>query len=213
MNRVKWMVTAMLFGASFTTHAASSHFYCAAPSEIVKAGIGSEIYYTVTMGKAYRITSHQHGAFQPQQPIRGDVFESQVLANASSRWVSNPDECLSIISDDTQFIKQQKIYFDFDKSTLSPLAKEALKDKAVELRRDGQSVLLVGNTDSMGSDNYNQKLGLKRAISTVDVLLKSGLSQQQASIETVGESQPVASNKTDVGRSKNRRVEFIQLSQ
>ncbi|MDP5253165.1 MULTISPECIES: OmpA family protein [unclassified Vibrio] len=213
MNRVTWMVAAILFGASFTTQAASSHFYCAAPSEKVKAGIGSEIYYTVTMGKAYRITSHQQGAFQPQQPIRGDVFEDQVLANASSRWVSNADDCLSIISDDEQFVAKQKIYFEFDQSTLSPMAKEALRDKAVELKQESKSVLLVGNTDSKGSDNYNQKLGLKRAISTVDVLLNNGVSQQQASIETVGESQPVATNLTDVGRSKNRRVEFIELSQ
>ena len=67
---------------------------------------------------------------------------------------------------------------------------------------------ITGYTDSSGSSEYNQRLSLKRAQSVAQYLYKYGVSADQLIIEGAGEFQPIASNKTDEGRKKNRRVEL-----
>ena len=72
-------------------------------------------------------------------------------------------------------------------------------------------VKIVGHTDSVGSDAFNQKLSEQRAASVVSFLLGQGVAADKLSSEGRGESEPVDSNDTDAGRAKNRRVE-IHLS-
>ena len=69
--------------------------------------------------------------------------------------------------------------------------------------------VVEGNTDSKGTDEYNQKLSERRAASVKDVLVKSGIEADRLTTVGYGESRPVASNDTEEGRAKNRRVSIV----
>ena len=70
---------------------------------------------------------------------------------------------------------------------------------------------ICGHTDDIGKADYNQTLSKKRARSVASYLAVQGVSSQRFSVEGRGETQPIASNKSKVGRAKNRRVE-IEIS-
>lgn len=99
--------------------------------------------------------------------------------------------------------------FDFDRAVLKPMGKATL-DGLVE-RIKGvtlEVVIAVGHTDSVGTDAYNQKLGLRRAEAVRAYLVSKGIPANKVFVESKGEKQPVADNKTKEGRAKNRRVEI-----
>ena len=98
--------------------------------------------------------------------------------------------------------------FDFDKSVLKPEGKQGLDNLMAKVRgADIEVYIVVGHTDSVGTDEYNRKLSLRRADSVKTYLVSQGVPQIKIRAEGRGESEPVASNKTAEGRSQNRRVE------
>jgi hypothetical protein len=72
----------------------------------------------------------------------------------------------------------------------------------------GTEVLVVGHTDSVGSDAYNQGLSERRAASARSYLIGAGLESGRVRAVGMGENEPIASNDTDAGRQQNRRVEI-----
>ena len=101
-------------------------------------------------------------------------------------------------------------YFDFDKYNLKPAGKKELQDLAGKLNERGaniQKITVVGNTDSKGSDAYNQKLSERRANSVANYLVENGVPQSLIEAYGNGERNPVATNKTAEGRAQNRRVD------
>ena len=72
-------------------------------------------------------------------------------------------------------------------------------------------VEVAGHTDSIGTDEYNQGLSLRRAEAVRNYLVDKGIAADRLSIKGYGESQPVADNATADGRFMNRRVELIPL--
>ena len=69
-------------------------------------------------------------------------------------------------------------------------------------------VRIIGHTDNTGSDAVNNPLSLERAASTRNYLTGRGIDGRRISIEGMGERQPIATNETAEGRSRNRRVEI-----
>lgn len=106
------------------------------------------------------------------------------------------------------------IKFAFDSSAISPDSSDIL-DQGIRAMRDnpGVRVRIVGHTDSIGSDAYNQDLSERRAWSVREYLMRHG-GIDGARMETAGagESAPIASNDTAQGRALNRRVEFAILN-
>jgi OOP family OmpA-OmpF porin len=101
-------------------------------------------------------------------------------------------------------------FFDFDKATLKPAGKEALNDLADKIRGRGaevNSIEVVGNTDSIGTEEYNQGLSERRAQAVVDFMIQEGVNPSLISAKGLGETNPIASNATAEGRAQNRRVE------
>jgi outer membrane protein OmpA-like peptidoglycan-associated protein len=109
------------------------------------------------------------------------------------------------------------VLFEFDKSTLTKGAKDTLQ-VAVRYLNDHPDVRveIQGNTDSKGSDEYNMKLGMRRAESVKAYLGTQGVNTDRVSTRSFGESQPVADNQINgkdnpAGRALNRRVVIIEL--
>jgi len=69
-------------------------------------------------------------------------------------------------------------------------------------------VEITGHTDSVGNDQYNQKLSERRAHSAVEYLTKRGIASSRLKARGYGKTIPVATNDTEQGRSENRRVEM-----
>ncbi|QAY84541.1 OmpA family protein [Pseudomonas arsenicoxydans] len=101
------------------------------------------------------------------------------------------------------------VLFAFNKSDLTPSAQSQLDALMSKLQgADVVSIKVIGHTDSVGSDAYNQALSERRASSVAAYLLSQGIAPSKLTSEGKGESQPVADNDTDEGRAKNRRVEL-----
>ena len=71
-----------------------------------------------------------------------------------------------------------------------------------------KKVAIEGHTDSDGKAKYNKKLSQKRANAVKDFLVKLGIEENRLEAIGHGEDKPIADNKTDEGKEKNRRVEF-----
>jgi OOP family OmpA-OmpF porin len=69
-------------------------------------------------------------------------------------------------------------------------------------------IVAVGHTDSVGTDEYNQKLSVRRSDAVKAYIISRGIDAKRVFSEGKGEKQPVADNKTKDGRAKNRRVEI-----
>ncbi len=101
------------------------------------------------------------------------------------------------------------VTFDVDASDLKTPARQALNDVNAVLRAYPETRINVGGyTDSTGSDSYNQKLSERRAQSVATYLEQGGVESGRINAVGYGETNPVASNDTDAGRSQNRRVEI-----
>ncbi len=102
------------------------------------------------------------------------------------------------------------ILFDFDKATLRPEARERISRVCGVLSvARGYDLSVEGHTDSIGPDAYNQTLSEKRAASVQDYFNSCELPDVNVSAKGFGESKPIASNDTNEGRQKNRRVEIV----
>jgi outer membrane protein OmpA-like peptidoglycan-associated protein len=102
------------------------------------------------------------------------------------------------------------VLFDFNKYTLKPEAREKMaKVAGILLAYPGLKIQLEGHTDSIGSDEYNQKLSEERADTVRDYLTQQGVTASNLSAIGYGKANPVASNDTAAGRQKNRRVDMV----
>ena len=105
------------------------------------------------------------------------------------------------------------ILFDFDQATIKPESKETLDEIAKLLLGSPQlKVFVVGHTDNQGSLEYNTVLSKARANAVVERLTSVyGVEKARVISAGVGFLSPVASNATEAGRAKNRRVELVQF--
>lgn len=102
-----------------------------------------------------------------------------------------------------------KLNFDFDKDIVKERYFELLRNVKAYAEQKNYAIRIIGHTDSKGSDEYNMKLGMRRAISVRNKLVEFGLDPARViGVDSMGERQPVATNETDEGRFENRRIEF-----
>ena len=107
-------------------------------------------------------------------------------------------------------VNMSDVLFDTGKHTLRPLAREKLaKISGIVLAYPTLGLGIEGNTDSVGSDAYNQSLSERRAEAVRSYLAQQGVPESSMTAKGLGETQPIASNSTAEGRQQNRRVELI----
>ncbi|WP_265569791.1 OmpA family protein [Sphingomicrobium nitratireducens] len=101
------------------------------------------------------------------------------------------------------------ITFGFDSSEVQPEFRSTLNEVAQTLTAyESTFIDVMGHTDSVGSDAYNQQLSQRRATAVADYLTMQGVNRARIATVGYGESQPIASNDTEEGRAQNRRVEI-----
>lgn len=100
--------------------------------------------------------------------------------------------------------------FGLNQSVIPPSAYPALDKVVAQLaqRPSGERLVLEGYTDSLGSEEYNYRLGLRRADAVRAYLAAHGIPADRMTVRSKGKLDPVASNDTPEGRAKNRRVEI-----
>lgn len=154
---------------------------------------------TVTTTKDPKYGSTQTAATPEQTSTsvqQGDLVQSQTISATDS------DERVMMVM-------LEDIYFEFDKSTLTPQAKETLVKKAEWLRANlDVSVIIEGHCDERGTNEYNLALGDRRAASTKTFLVDLGISPLRLTIISYGEERPLVSGRNEEAWAKNRRAHF-----
>lgn len=104
------------------------------------------------------------------------------------------------------------VNFDFDMAVIRPDDVDKLDRDVATLKEWGNvKVEVAGHTDSIGTDEYNMGLSLRRADAVRNYLVDKGVPAERLTVKGYGESQPVNDNTTSEGRFGNRRVELIPL--
>ncbi len=107
-------------------------------------------------------------------------------------------------------VNMSDVLFDTAKFTLRPLAREKLaKVSGIVSGHPGLRLDVEGHTDSVGGDDYNQRLSEQRGESVRAYLIQQGMLGSAVTTRGFGEAQPVSSNDTAAGRQQNRRVELV----
>jgi len=100
------------------------------------------------------------------------------------------------------------VLFDFDSSALRAEARAEL-DRAADILAPRDDIILIevaGHTDSIGTEEYNQDLSVRRAQSVADYLVQNGVSRDRLRVVGFGETRPKVPNDTPANRQQNRRV-------
>jgi len=125
-----------------------------------------------------------------------------------------PDDTFAVVTKDSILILEKILFVNARDTILrrSYPVLEAVKDTLLA-NPQIKKIQVGGHTDSNGSNSYNQKLSEKRANAIMRYLVKAGISPEVIVSVGFGEAQPIASNETEEGRERNRRVEFTILEQ
>jgi outer membrane protein OmpA-like peptidoglycan-associated protein len=136
------------------------------------------------------------------QMVEKQLMKQDVMANA---------DALSGSIKETGRVAVYGIYFDTNKADLKPASDPALAEIVKMLKADANvKLFVVGHTDNVGQFAHNVKLSQDRAASVVNALVnKHGIASARLTPFGAGPAAPVASNKTDGGKTKNRRVELV----
>ncbi|MEO9492691.1 MAG: OmpA family protein [Marinomonas sp.] len=101
------------------------------------------------------------------------------------------------------------VTFDVGSAVIQPAFRATLDNVSNNLTQYPNSIIDVyGHTDSTGSDSFNQRLSEQRAQSVTNYMVSRGVASARVRWQGFGETQPVADNTTEYGRSRNRRVEI-----
>jgi len=107
-------------------------------------------------------------------------------------------------------VNMSDVLFDTAKWTLRPATREKLaRVSGILLAHPSLRIEVEGHTDSVGGDEYNQRLSEQRAASVRDYLVQNGIKMNNVTAKGFGKTRPVVSNDTSAGRQQNRRVELV----
>jgi OmpA-OmpF porin, OOP family len=135
--------------------------------------------------------------------VEKEVMKQEVVADAAA---------MGNDINTTGHVSVYGIYFDTGKSEIKPESEAALAEVAKLLKGDaGLKVNVVGHTDNVGGMESNMELSQSRADAVVKALTsRYGIDAQRLRAYGAGSLAPVASNKTEDGKAKNRRVELVE---
>jgi outer membrane protein OmpA-like peptidoglycan-associated protein len=138
----------------------------------------------------------------------GAIIGHQMDQQAKELQQNIPGATVERVGEGIQVTFDSGILFDFDSDAVKGDAQANLKTLASSLSKyPGSNLVIVGHTDDVGADTYNQSLSERRAAAAANVLNWDGVSRDRMRTMGLGETEPVGPNDSDLSRSKNRRVE------
>ncbi len=117
---------------------------------------------------------------------------------------------------DNKIVINEKVMFEVNSDKIQEVSHDLLNEVAKVIQENPQikKIEVQGHASAEGSDDHNMKLSDRRAKSVKKYLTsKAGVTKDHLTAKGYGETQPIASNDTDDGREKNRRVEFVITEQ
>lgn len=193
------------------------------------SGCATKTYVNEQVAAATKASDAKIGEIQKQVEVaqmdianlkKSDEAQNREIANISGtakEALARAEEAGKLAKGKFLFevtLTDEAVKFGFNSATLSPEAKAALDAFAARVKAENKNVYIEiqGHTDSVGSENYNLKLGQERAESVLRYLnMQHGLPLHRMSAVSYGEFKPVADNKTNAGRAQNRRVTLVVL--
>jgi outer membrane protein OmpA-like peptidoglycan-associated protein len=140
--------------------------------------------------------------------VVGAIIGRQMDKQAEELAQNIPGAKVERVGEGIQVTFESGLLFDFDSDRVRAEAATNLRNLAASLDKyPNTDLLIVGHTDSVGSDAYNQSLSERRAAAAANYLAAQNVARSRLRTAGRGETEPVASNDTDTGRSQNRRVE------
>jgi outer membrane protein OmpA-like peptidoglycan-associated protein len=138
----------------------------------------------------------------------GMIIGHQMDKQAAELKQNIPGAIVERVGEGIQVTFASGLLFDFDSDIVRSEARTNLRNLAASLDKyPGSELLIVGHTDSVGTDAYNLALSQRRAEAAAAYLAAQGVDRARLSSRGLGEGEPVAPNDSDAGRSRNRRVE------
>ena len=139
-----------------------------------------------------------------------DVQEAEFKEQLAAERAANAVEVERVRDDLLKLTLDSEVSFDFDSARVTPAFEPTLVKLADVLKKhDRNRITIVGHTDSVGPEAYNEDLSLRRAEAVRAELISQGVPAEDLIALGKGESQPHATNETEAGRQLNRRVEIL----
>lgn len=168
-----------------------------------------------TVASSTSVLPEQSAVSSALQPTRDDVKSAAEPAGTSgyqSQDAGLPSRAVESGTDASVQGTLENIYFDFDSYALSPVARETLTKTAALLQKGSVKVRIEGNTDEVGSDDYNLSLGERRANSAFNYLKTLGVPADRLTVISYGKEKPADPGQDEAARAKNRRDEFVIIT-
>ena len=138
----------------------------------------------------------------------GAIIGDQMDRRASEIRQDIPGAKVERVGEGILVTFESGLLFGFDSTSIRPEARENLRNLAENLDKyPDTDLLIVGHTDAVGDDSYNQDLSRRRARAAAEYLVAQGVDRERLRTDGRGELEPVAANDSDTGRQQNRRVE------
>lgn len=141
----------------------------------------------------------------------GEIIE---IPDKQKRMTINQPLEIRVVTKYIRTYTLENVYFDFNKHTLKSISFKSINALVKEMKKNTNLVIeIAGHTDNIGKDDYNRRLSQRRANSVRKYLLKKGILKNRIISKGYGETSPVTTNKTKIGRQRNRRVEIRIIQQ
>ncbi len=149
--------------------------------------------------------SARNGSAVNSSGAAGDLVSSVFLGPAPLPAVAAGPPC-------SERIVLRDIHFEFDSDQISGEGSERLDSAIAEMNACPDLPFRIeGHTDSMGPEQYNEGLSMRRAESVQRYVIRGGIDTQRLDTQGLGESRPLADNDTREGRAQNRRVALVPV--
>jgi outer membrane protein OmpA-like peptidoglycan-associated protein len=138
----------------------------------------------------------------------GAIIGDQMDRQARELKQNIPGATVERVGEGIQVTFESGLLYDFDSDAVKPEAQKNLRALAQSLDKySGSDLLILGHTDSVGTNEYNKDLSVRRADAAARYLISQGVARSRIATGGLGEEEAVTSNATDDGRRRNRRVE------
>ena len=151
----------------------------------------------------------QHDTVTVRERVVDTLVRVDTMRVNTRTQVTTSDTVMRTLKGQDVILVLRDANFDLGKSVLRTRARATLDSLAQQLNAPAArsvKITITGYTDSIGSDAYNLKLGMARAMSVRSYLASKGVDTSRMTADSKGEADPVASNSTAEGRQQNRRV-------